>query len=331
MTTPMDALQSGLRPADREMLDFSRSPVIKQARDPSRNLMTKEQAAAGVSTSPAALPPIPAAAVPQSSGQANPGLSSSPAGTIPPVTIPSTPPATAAPPLFPGDSPRVQDRINKLFGRAKSAEERAAEAESRLADLMNRVEARLGGPSGPPAAPGYPPMPYPNAQLPMEPGPLGQAESAGAGQPITRAELAHLLQMQTRMFMEHNALTNAHSVSRAEAERDFPDVFSNPALKAAADQIWASDPGLKRDPMGPYKAAILARGLYGPSAGASPSVASQATAQKEALSAVGATVPEGPAQPDDRQARYDAAMARARATGREEDAALARLIAMGVA
>lgn len=339
MSTPADAQAAGLAPADREFLDLSRVQKMKEPRNPSAQLMTKEQAGAAALALAAATSPLsptptsvynPAAApAPQSSGLANPGAAPAEPAVIP---FPVSPPAQAAPPILPGDTPRVQDRINKLFGRARTAEERAADAEARYADLLARVEARLGGPSGPPpAAPGYgPPQFSPSLDSFGSPQPPAAAEPPGAG-PITRAELAQILAAQTRFLVAQNALAQAHSVSLAEAQRDFPDVFMDPELKAAADQLWRSDPRYQNDPNGPYTAAALVRGLARPRGVPQVPGGQPATVRKEALSAVGISVPEGPPQPDDRQARYDAAKARAQATGREEDAALARMIALGLA
>jgi hypothetical protein len=141
-----------------------------------------------------------------------------------------------------------------------------------------------------------------------------------------------MMEGQTRLILEQNALTSAHSVSRLEAERDFPDVYGDPELRAAAETILARDPRFSQDRQGPYLAAALARGLATRSiSGSSPQGGMPAAARKEALAGVGASVPEGSGAPDDRQARYDQAMTRARATGKEEDAAFARLIQQGLA
>jgi len=232
-----------------------------------------------------------------------------------------TPPAASAPPpaapTSPQDTPRVQDRINKLWGEKRSAEERAEELERKLAEALaqNRPQfSQVGNPA-----------------LSNDPFGSGSgSDSAPAGY-ISREEFQRELNRQTQDLLRHQALTQAHTVSRSEAQRDFPDVFASPDLEAAANRIWSEDKALREDPHGPYKAAALARGLgasFGGSAQRSGSVS--ASLRKEELTGVGASVPEGSGNADDRAARYQEAMARARRSGREEDAIRARLIAQGL-
>ena len=136
---------------------------------------------------------------------------------------------------------------------------------------------------------------------------------------------------QTQYLMGQSALQQAHTVSRLEAERTYPDVFQHPELKAAAEEIWRRDPSLRSDPRGVEKAALMARGLaYGPHVPFSTGSQIPPQMRKEGLSAIGATVPEGQATPNDRASRYAQAFAYAVQTQDLKDFARARRIQTGV-
>lgn len=323
---PITAQRAGLKPADREFLDISAAPRIKEPRNPSGKLlteaqtkvMTPEQAAVmnGDVNSTGLLPgPTPAGYLP----------------ALPPAPAPVSQapiPIPAAAPVQSSDSARVQARINSLYGQMKSAEERAVEAESRYAALMARLEGRFSPePSGQPffqasPVPSQPPSipsPYP------EPGSLQQHGE----KPLTRAELLAVLNQHTQEVQKASLLASAQAASRVEAERDFPDVFADSQLRQHAELIRQRD--YPNDPAGPYKAACMARGLALPVGGTMPGGgASSAILRKEALMGVGPSVPEGTGTPNDLNARYEAALAAYRATGHEEHLVHARLIQQGL-
>lgn len=315
-STPEQTMISGLKPTDHEFIDFNQVKTLKEPRRVSENLVTAEQMKAIQAQAEPPPPALPA----QVPGAGAPLTSSPP--SIPQAPTAPTPPSNpvSVPPTSPQDTPRVQDRINKLWGEKRTAEEKAAELERKLAELTAAQNAaRFSTVGTPREEPSFSTL-----------GSGSASDSAPAGY-ISREEFARELARQTQEIMRHQALTQAHTVSRSEAQRDFPDVFANPELEGAANRIWQEDRSLREDPHGPYKAAALARGLQAPFGGAAPrSGGVPASLRKEELSGVGASVPEGSGASDDRVARYQEAMARARRSGREDDAVRARLIAQGI-
>lgn len=322
--------QSGLRPAGSELFDPRNAPVIKEPRRPTDHLMTKEQVVMIQSQAsangnayndavPLSQPLNPEPTVPQP--------------MVPPTSQPPTAPAVSAPtapqpPVLPGDSQRVQDRINRLYGEKKTAEERVQELETRLSAMIGRFEPAQNPFNGFPSQLQPPAPPPPAAFNPFES--PGGGPPQPDGQYVSRSEMAALLQAQTQQLLRVQALGAAHSASRSEAQRDFPDVFAHPQLASVYERALSRD--FSGDPEGPYKAAMLARGaafsVGGPPAQPGPQVPT--SARKEGLMGVGASVPEGSGATDDRAARYQAALARARQTGREEDVVTARLIQQGL-
>ena len=204
------------------------------------------------------------------------------------------------------------------------AERRLSELETRFTQAQQAPPAHLA----PPQAGPYDPY----AQT------TTQNSNFGPGQPgdphagyVSRAEINTLLARQQQEMAAHSALQQAHIVARLEAERDFPNVFNDPELRSAANEIWERDPYLRNDPRGPVKAAALAQAL---SVGASPSAQNPAAVlqRKAALSGVGPSIPSGSeaSQQNDAAARYNQAMQRARYTQRIEDFSRARRIQLGL-
>lgn len=323
MPGPQDAMDAGLAPADKEFLDLKQAQVLKEPKLPSEHALRREQIGMQNQQTPPTPPPVRSPAdhvTPRFSENEfqSPVAGNKPADT---VVVPQE-----APPITPKDSPRVQDRINKLFGKMKSAEERAQDAEMRLAEVMRQNEARFQPPQ-PPQNYGFPPA-HPTG---FEPTPISSVPDAGLDQQpfVSRQELANIMAQQTRLLLAQNEAMHARTTSRTEAERDFPDVFTNPELRDAYEHIIRTDSALQNDPHGPQKAAAMVRGL---NAGVIPSDSGlPTTARKEAIASSGPSVPEGQAQPDDRAARYQAALARYQSTGRMEDAVYARRIQLGQA
>jgi hypothetical protein len=241
-------------------------------------------------------------------------------------TGPAPPPVTGAP-VSDAYPRRVNDRINKLYGQKREAEEYNARLEAQLAEMNRRMEA-LTARSAPPAS-----APYTNQ--------YGSSQHSGFGAPpdgappagdfVSRAEMQAILDRERSLVSQAFELTRAHDVARAEALTEFPDVFGNPELRAAADQILASDPFLRQDPKGPYKAALMARGFSVSESRESAAALAAADVRKAAISGVGPSVAEGNGPPADRAQRYRQAMAYAAQTQRPEDFTRARLIQLGQA
>jgi len=330
MSTPQDAQDAGLQPADKEFLNLRDAIVLKEPKLPSEHALRREQLVQSQTQTPPTPPPPRSPAEHVTPRFTDKEAQSPVAGNRPvdTVVVPQE-----APPISPKDTPRVQDRINKLYGKMKSAEERAQDAETRLAEMMNRLEARYQNPQGPPSQqnPNFHHFGFPSAQpQSFEPTPISSHDAGIDQQPfVSRQELANLMAQQTQMLLAQNEAIQARTASQVEAEREYPDVYTNPELREATEQILRNDPYLRQDPKGPLKAAAMVRGMY---AGVFPSESGlPTTARKEAASSLGPSVPEGQSQPDDRAARYQAALNRAAQTQRPEDFALARRIQLGQA
>ena len=139
-----------------------------------------------------------------------------------------------------------------------------------------------------------------------------------------------MLTQHGRGIADFLALQTQHTATRNEAERDFPDVFGNPAARAAYDQIWASDRFLQQDPHGPMKAAAMVRGFLNSDPRSAPALPS-ADVQKQVLSGVGPTVAQSSAPAVSQEQRYREALARAASTQKLSDFAHANMIARGLA
>jgi hypothetical protein len=330
MSLPIDPSETGINANKTQFLDLATAPVTRRV-SPADRTLTQAQAKAyqqgdviltEAQASP--LPPAPPAMAPVQTLNSQTGPNPQQALPIP-----------QGPEIRPNDPPRFQERINQLYGRAKTAEERASAAEGRMAELLSRLEARVNNPSAPqvPFTNQYSSFPNNSPQESAYPTfePQQQSQPQPAGQYVSRAELQAMLMQQTQAIAQQTALQQAHTVSRLEAERNFPTVFQNPELRAAADDVWSRDPYLRNDPRGPEKAAAQVLGLaYGhvPFSQGAQSIPTQV--RKEMISAAGPTVAEGSAAPDDRVARYQAALAQAARTQDLADFARARRIAQGL-
>jgi len=317
---------AGLPPADKEFLDLSQAQVLRRRISPADRAMSKEQAAAyqgGAVSAPADVAFAPATApapvaVPVPVAQAA-------------IPVPAAPPAPAAAvpgaPVSDAYPRQVNARINKLYGQKMEAQEYAAQLAAQLSETNRRLDSLVNREAGRPAAPS---PPYTN-----------QYSSSGFGAPsdgpppagdfVSRAEMQAALDRERSLAGQAFDLLRSHDAARAEAFTDFPDVFGNPELRAAADQILASDSFLQRDPKGPYKAALMARGFSVSESREVAAAAAVADVRKAALSGAGVSVAEGNGPPADRAQRYQDAMAYARSTQRPEDFVRARLIQLGQA
>lgn len=236
-----------------------------------------------------------------------------PAGPQPALVTPQ--PAPAAAPIQPADSAGVQARIGRLYGDLRSAQEERDVGVARIQELEDRVS-RLQAP------------PEPTYQLEGAPG----VASPQGGDAVSRSELNAMFGQLTQAIDRRDSLATSQNSSRANVERDFAQDLVDPNFRQTYETVLRSDRGIAGDPNGPEKAAIMARGLL---AGAAPSTPSPSAdvARRQAMSpGVGPSVPEGSSAPvSDQVSRYNQAMARAAASGRDEDFVQALLIQRGQA
>lgn len=312
-------------PADPSLLtraeiDLQNLEEIRTRVSPVDRLKADIQGATDAVLSAAAVRPAPMSAAMASEGPEAPAI------VVPsaPPPVPSTSPAPGeqAPPVAPYDTPRVQDRINRLYAQKKTAEEEAASLRQLLIDQNAKLDALASGRAiAPPQSP-------PSFMQDPTPGP-SQVGVTPAGF-VSRAELDAALRAQRQAFLDHQAIRDAQFVARAEAEREFPDVFRDANARQVYDQILSSERTFASDPMGPVKAAAMARGLIGGAASARSAQAASADARKTQIAGSGYSAPVGsPSNPGDQEARYQAALARARATQDPRDFVMARAIAEG--
>lgn len=243
--------------------------------------------------------------------------------TSQPETVGQIPAITPTPaPVSDNYPQRVNDRINKIWGEKQQANEYAARLETQLITLQQKLDALQ-------SVPAQQTVPYTNqygsSQLQSDP-----TRTPPAGDYVSRAEMQAMLNRQSQAMAEQAAIQHAHTVSRLEAEREFPEVFRNEALRSAAERIWNADPFLQRDPKGPLKAAALARAFAEP-ASVSAATAAVADARKAALSAAGPSIAEGTSQQPSRAQRYSEALAHAQRTQNVADFVRARNIQLGLA
>jgi hypothetical protein len=248
-------------------------------------------------------PPDATTSAPQPLAQLPPA----PAPVASPAQAPTLPQVPPTAPVTPQDSPRVRDRIHTLYGRWKGAEENSNKYLQEIESLKAEV-ASLRRPA--PQVQGYE---YSGPVQPSDFPAPGQPQSTYPSAGITREELRVELAEWTRQ----QDTRNAQIESRLAAERDYPDVFANPDLRASVDEIISLDPNLQNDPLGPVKAALIVRGLNG-----SPQTSAVDDARRTALGGPGATVPEGNSQaasPEDLSAQYNEALRVASVTQKQED------------
>lgn len=328
-----DAHEGARQPT--EVLDLDNAEVLRTRVAAVDKSMTPAQAAAyqrgelaaGDAGRPVAETAANAAAPTYVTGVGQPavGADGQPVQVAPPQVAPAIPSPQLAPaaPAQPAVSPRAQDRINDLFGRARGAEDTVAQLKAeneRLREAALRPSAVLPDVSA--AAPLAPT--YPQGQD------YGQPAGAVEEAPITRAELASILTQQTQNLAGVLGTRDAQAASTREAEALYPQVYADPTMRESARQIWEADPALQRDPRGPEKAALLTLGLH--ASQAASELPASADARKQVLSGAGATVPAGNEsvpETGDRAVRYNQALAHARATGRTSDFARARRIQTG--
>lgn len=311
---------AGVQQPSTEFLDLSALTPTKQRISPVDRAMTPQQARdfqSGMITPP------PASLSDLDHAIEMPNRGPAPEGAPAPMPDPAVPAPNAD--IRASDSDNVRRRIGRVYGQWKTEQEKNASLEARLQATEQQLSQYRAAPAPAPA-----PQQYQQQQPPQQGyDSYGVTQTPQPELPVSRAEFAQALQEQARFLSSQMQLAHAHTVSRRDAEMDFPDVFSNPELKEAAAHIYQSEPFLQRDPFGPYKAAALARGMAPdnpPAGGPVPTAA-----RKAQLSGFGSSSAEGAAQPvNDQSARYYQALTHAKRTGRTEDYSRARQIQMGM-
>lgn len=335
----------------KEFLDLDTATVLKEPRDLTRHILdqsAKQAYLGGQLAVPSGDPQRSHLARiegtnPESLGQALnispvpdaiPVPAAAPLGQVPGVAIPSAVPAAlpapvvgapaivtnqpapAASPAQPGDSARVQTRINRLFGQMKTAQEERNVYADRIADLESQlVQART------------PQREY--SSLESAPASAG---SPSAGDYVSRNELNQMFGELTQAIGSRDKLSTSQNASRAGVERDFAQDLLDATFRQTYETVFAQDEFLGADPNGPEKAAVMARGLLAAEASLQPSPTAD-VARRQAMSpGVGASISEGGAAPvPDQVTRYNQAIDLASRTGRNEDFVQALLIQRGQA
>ena len=318
MSGIIDPSSVGLSTGGHAVMDLSEAPILRQ-RTPNvdKPLLTAEQAARynaeanlrsseGAVTTSAGIGPTPPSAY-----------------TPPPAPVPGVatsipaPAAPAVPPSAP-DAGRVSERIARLFGEKQAANDRADQLAAQLAETNRKLDAFM--------------LNQGRASTPNQNNIYEVGSQAGTSRPadnISRAELQTILEEHTNKLAQSFRTVQEQQASNLAAERDFPEVYQDPNLRAVADKVWRLMPALQADPNGPYFAAVMARGLV--SDPNSATAAAVSAARKSNLSGVGVSVADGNGPANDRAQKYEAAMARARSSQRTEDFVLADLIRQGLA
>jgi len=185
---------------------------------------------------------------------------------LPPVTPPAsaqvTPPAPAqaAPPPVKAPEPnKIQQRINQLYGQKKEAEEASAllQAEnnalrSQNLDLQEQINTGLGGQ-----------LPLP-PKVDQVPAPKEPGIPAVDIQKIVQDAVGNALGARDQAQNNALALKQQHVTSWGKAIGSIPELKdTNTDLYKTAQNIWDRDQNLRSDPEGPFKAAIMARGIIG--------------------------------------------------------------------
>lgn len=309
---------SGLN-GSSQSLNLQDAPIIRErVANVDKPMYTLEQAAKLQATQQL-LESVTAPAAPSTGIGPTPPSAYTPAPTpVPGVAVSTPAPAAPAAPAAAPAADRVSERIARLFGERESERSRADALAAQLADTTRKLDSLLAREQT---------RTTPPTQNIYEVGaPQGTSRPADN---ISRAELQTLLDEQAARLATQFSVAQRQQASNLEAERDFPEVYSDPATRQVADRIWSSRPELQRDPNGPYLAAALARGLVldprstPASAGLDP--------RKSNLSGVGVSVADGTGSANNRAQLYEAALAHARHTQRPSDFVKADLIRQGLA
>ena len=312
----------------KQQLDLNSAPVLRTRVSAVDRAMTSEAAKAfqrGDINAPGptqqaiqqAIPSAPVASLLAAQAELENQQMPAPIAQLGPQPAPVTPAA----PISDNYPARVNDRINKIWGEKMQAHEYAARLENQMIQLQQKLDSMQSAPQQQ--------QPYTN-QYGSSQFQSDSARTPPAGDFISRSEMQAMLSRQSQEMAAQAAIQHAHTVSRLEAEREFPEVFRNETLRSAAERIWNADPFLQRDPKGPLKAAALARAFSEPGS-VQAAAAAAADARKAALSAAGPSIAEGTSQQPSREQRYSEALAYAQRSQNVADFVRARNIQLGLA
>lgn len=303
----------------KEQIDLSTAKVIKEARHPTDQIMTKEMADAYTKGQlpelvPQSPPPASVAAQAPPTKPTTPGVA--------PAAVPQQVPLAqqGEPPVKPTDSDRVKTRINRLYGQMRQAEESADVYAQENQQLRAQLASAPQAPTSQPAQYGY--VPPPDAPAYPVNSNLGQPAygTPDAGDFVSRQDLNRMFGQMTQALQAQHQLADSQRASRSEAELEFPELFTDPAYRQTVDTIMAQDAGLRQDPSGPYKASLLARGMRDMGPGPETAIGdASADARKQALTGVGPSIPEGTQSSNDQAARYQEALSIAKRSGQDAD------------
>ena len=218
------------------------------------------------------------------------------------MTAPNEPtPAASATPAEPQADDQqnpAERRINQLFARAKTAEERVQSLESsqqefqaKLLELQQENTMLRGGAQGQPA-----PDQLSSAGPAMDPNLAGATPFSGSTDVVAtlRKEIRDAIGTVRDELKVEKAVTQLKEGQRKSlgiAQREFPELQDpNSKLYQLTDQILTSDRELQLHAHGPYKAALMARGILGDN---SPDVTEQQRAAASVPHSTGAVSPGG--------------------------------------
>ena len=139
-----------------------------------------------------------------------------------------------------------------------------------------------------------------------------------------------MFSQMAQVIKKREGLSSQQNASRSEVERDFAQHFIDPQFRQTYETVLTEDNSFRDDPHGPYKAALLARGMLADVPASEAASPAADAARRQALTGIGPSVPEGNSAPQtDRVTRYNAAIARARQTGQDRDFVEALMIKNG--
>jgi len=151
---------------------------------------------------------------------------------------------------------KIEQRINRLYGEKKEAEELATnlqakneELRAQMLDLQEQVKEIKSTPA-----------------QPQEP-PAGETLNAGVFdeakiEKIVEQSVGKVLSTNQAIVQENERLRQAQVSSWNDAKKDVPGLSDeNSDIYKTAQNIWENDPEFKKSPNGPYKAAMMAQGI----------------------------------------------------------------------
>ena len=160
-----------------------------------------------------------------------------------------------------GNKNKIEERINKLYGQKKEAEEYSANLESEnqtlrtqmleLQETVNNLKERKDDGQ------------TTQAGQSSSNGNAGNLDAEGIRK-VVEETVGSVLSTREQNSQKAAQLRNAQVQSWQKAVHEIPGLKDqNSDIYQAAQRIWERDTELKQSPSGPFKAAILARGFLG--------------------------------------------------------------------